>query len=89
MIVFVAMAIPHYAARGLNWLIVGNSYRRQLLTGSETTNYLRDSRLTGHPYKIRGLDSLFEEEARDDDEECYDGDDDDSNNNKKDGGKDD
>ncbi|CAH1981431.1 unnamed protein product [Acanthoscelides obtectus] len=55
-IIFVAMAFPHASAYVLNNLVVGNMYRRQLLTREERIGYLRDRRLAGgDPYKVVDL----------------------------------
>nr|CAI5838629.1 unnamed protein product [Callosobruchus analis] len=52
-IIFVAMAFPHVSAYVINNLVVGNMYRRQLLTREDTIQYLRDRRLgDGDPYKV-------------------------------------
>ncbi|KAJ8980713.1 hypothetical protein NQ317_019207, partial [Molorchus minor] len=51
-VVVIAMAFPHASAYVLNKLVVGNSYRRAMYTRTQKTQYLRDARLTGSPYKI-------------------------------------
>ncbi|KAJ8911408.1 hypothetical protein NQ315_011375 [Exocentrus adspersus] len=57
-IITIAVGFPHGAAYILNYLIVGNCYRRLLDSTELRMQYLRDRRLTGDPYKVSGLESL-------------------------------
>lgn len=57
-IITVMLAIPGYAIFGLNKLCLGNGYRRSMNQRWERVMYQRDFRLTGHPYKGNGLESI-------------------------------
>ncbi|KAK4876183.1 hypothetical protein RN001_012605 [Aquatica leii] len=49
MIIVIAIALPHVSAYGINYLLVGNCYRRSLYTLAERKQYLRDRRLITNP----------------------------------------
>lgn len=70
MIIVAAMAAPHASAYVLNYLVVGNVYRRDMCTLKQRMQYVRDRRLTGDPYKVNGLDSLPPYESVTCEEEC-------------------
>ncbi|XP_028137669.1 uncharacterized protein LOC114332133 [Diabrotica virgifera virgifera] len=57
-IIVAAMALPHVSAYVINNLVVGNQYRRSMYTIEQRLQYLRDRRLTGHPYKVQGLEAI-------------------------------
>lgn len=43
----------------LNYLVLGgNGYRRAMNTGFQRLSYLRDRRITGHPYVLCGLECI-------------------------------
>lgn len=48
---------------GVIWLqVVGNMFRRSLLTEDLRMQYIRNRRLTGDPYVINGLESIPDED---------------------------
>ncbi|KAJ8941900.1 hypothetical protein NQ318_001755 [Aromia moschata] len=57
-LIVVFMAVPHASAYVINKAVVGNMYRRSLLTREERMQYLRDRRLTDNPYKVKGLEAI-------------------------------
>nr|CAH7750333.1 unnamed protein product [Callosobruchus chinensis] len=62
-IIFAALAAPHGLSYVLNYLVIGNMYRRSLETTDQTIQYLRDRRLAGgNPYKVMGLENIPDEE---------------------------
>ncbi|CAH1375466.1 unnamed protein product [Tenebrio molitor] len=67
MIIAVCLAVPHYIAYPMNWLVTGHMYRRSIMDKHEALQYLRDLRLED-PYKIKGLENIPDEDE--DDENC-------------------
>lgn len=61
-IVVAAMALPSASAYVINYLVVGNMFRRSLLTEDLRMQYIRNRRLTGDPYVINGLESIPDED---------------------------
>ncbi|XP_037952586.1 uncharacterized protein LOC119683056 [Teleopsis dalmanni] len=59
-----AMALPTYAMYGLNKLVFGNGYRRNMDERFERHMYSRDYRLTNNPYKHNGLEVIGDEEEK-------------------------
>lgn len=57
-IIGVAMAVPHGAAYVMNYLVNGNMYRRSLVTLDEKRQYMRDIRLSGNAYVLKGLENI-------------------------------
>ncbi|XP_071054636.1 NADH dehydrogenase [ubiquinone] 1 alpha subcomplex subunit 1-like [Onthophagus taurus] len=58
-IILVAMTFPHASAYVINKLVLGNMYRRGMVTGADRYNYTRDRRLAGgNPYKVVGLEAI-------------------------------
>ncbi|KAJ8964591.1 hypothetical protein NQ314_004900 [Rhamnusium bicolor] len=60
-IITAAMAAPHGIAYILNYLVVGNCFRRSMVEVEQRMQYLRDKRLSGDPYKVKGLENLPED----------------------------
>ncbi|EFA11578.2 hypothetical protein TcasGA2_TC004750 [Tribolium castaneum] len=52
------MAAPHGIAYVANKLVFDNCYRRSMLDKYEALQYLRDRRLSGDPYKLKGLENI-------------------------------
>ncbi|CAH1378251.1 unnamed protein product [Tenebrio molitor] len=52
-IIVVAMAAPHAISYIANKLTIDNFYRRSILDKYEALQYLRDTRLSGDPYKLK------------------------------------
>lgn len=63
-IIALSLAFPTFCCYPMNWLVVGNCYRRSMLNSSESLQYLRDWRLKD-PYKVLGLENLPDEENED------------------------
>ncbi|CAH2002993.1 unnamed protein product [Acanthoscelides obtectus] len=68
-IITAAMAAPHGIAYVMNYVVVGNLFRRSLDTFEQRKQYLRDRRLSkgagdrwGDPYKVIGLENIPDEE---------------------------
>ncbi|KAJ3639346.1 hypothetical protein Zmor_002709 [Zophobas morio] len=57
-IIVVAMAVPHAVSYVANKLVVGNFYRRAMLDKEEALQYLRDTRIAGDPYTLKGLENI-------------------------------
>ncbi|XP_044257387.1 uncharacterized protein LOC123006734 [Tribolium madens] len=57
-IIFAALAAPHGIAYVANKLVFDNCYRRSMLDKYEALQYLRDRRLSGDPYKLKGLENI-------------------------------
>ncbi|CAH0562684.1 unnamed protein product [Brassicogethes aeneus] len=57
-IIMVAMTLPHASAYLINKGVVGNYYRRSLLHKENRLHYLRDTRISGDPYKVVGLEAI-------------------------------
>ncbi|KAF7271073.1 hypothetical protein GWI33_016033 [Rhynchophorus ferrugineus] len=55
---FETSAVPHGAAYVMNYLVNGNMYRRRLDTLGQKTQYLRDIRLSGNAYVLKGLENI-------------------------------
>ncbi|CAG9833975.1 unnamed protein product [Diabrotica balteata] len=56
-----ALAFPHISSYYVNYILVGNMFRRNMESMEERLQYLRDRRLTNNPYKIQGLDAIPDE----------------------------
>ncbi|CAD7091781.1 unnamed protein product [Hermetia illucens] len=57
-IILTFMTIPGFAMYGLNKLVLGNGYRRNMDLRFNRMMYQRDMRLTGDPYKQNGLNAV-------------------------------
>ncbi|XP_061392552.1 uncharacterized protein LOC133328019 [Musca vetustissima] len=57
-IITVALSVPTYAMYGLQKLVLGNAYRRNLDARFDRVMYLRDRRLTDNPYNMNGLEQI-------------------------------
>ncbi|KAK4878125.1 hypothetical protein RN001_010631 [Aquatica leii] len=60
-IIYVALSFPHYSAYVINKVVVGNMFRRSLYEKKERLSYLRDTRLSGNPYKVVSLEQIPDE----------------------------
>ncbi|XP_074029397.1 uncharacterized protein isoform X2 [Leptinotarsa decemlineata] len=67
------VAAPHYLAYAMNYFVNSNCYRRMMETREQRLQYLRDTRLTGDPYKVAGLEKISEEcpDEESTTDECY------------------
>ncbi|XP_019866399.1 uncharacterized protein LOC109595489 [Aethina tumida] len=62
-IITAAIAAPHGIAYLLNYLVAGNMYRRSLETKPLCMQYLRDIRIGRDAYRVRGLESIPNEDG--------------------------
>ncbi|XP_055380116.1 uncharacterized protein LOC129611165 [Condylostylus longicornis] len=57
-IITVALSIPTFALYGINKLVLGNGYRRNMDERFARVMYQRDVRLTVNPYIQNGLEAI-------------------------------
>ncbi|XP_060528383.1 uncharacterized protein LOC132703252 [Cylas formicarius] len=59
------IAVPHAVGYIMNYLFLGNMYRRSLETPERQMQYIRDTRITGNPYKVASLETIPDEQEVD------------------------
>ncbi|KAK2182316.1 hypothetical protein NP493_360g03059 [Ridgeia piscesae] len=62
-LVYICLAVPPYAAMGLNWLLLNGKTAGRFWENhpQDFHLYLRDRRITGSEYKPRGLEGIPEQ----------------------------
>ncbi|KAG7207728.1 hypothetical protein KM043_009343 [Ampulex compressa] len=61
LIVGASVVIPQHLVFLLNNLVYGNSMRRNLKHSFDLDMFMRDTRMTGEPWKLAGLENIPDE----------------------------